>query len=121
MSEDSWIDVAATRLALIEQLKAEKRQLQSEIDRLNKRAPVPETVTRVTVVKDSRVIAEVFAGSWRSFLQDDGRTVKLFGKGSGAKASAERGIALGEELTRRQYCSGCGGAFAGWHDCGRKR
>lgn len=53
----SWCAVAATRQDLIDQLKAEKRQLQREIER----------------------------------------------------------------LTVSQYCLGCGGAFRGEHDCGRKR
>lgn len=119
----AWAQVAATRLALIEQLKAEKRQLAHEVDRLQAQG-VPDTATRVVVIKNSGIVTETFANQWRAYVQDDGRTVKLFGYGDGAEASAARGAALGAELaelTKWRYCRDCGGAFPDSHDCGRKQ
>lgn len=131
MSEDSWIDVAATRLALIEQLKAEKGRLESEVIWL-KRQVIPETVTRVTVMKGGGIVSETFADQWQTVIQDDGRTLKLFSRGGGAEAQAERDAALGEDLVsilgdigfirkeRRLYCNRCGGAYVGSHECLRQ-
>jgi hypothetical protein len=130
VSEEAWREVAETRLRLIEELKREKGTLAAEVEFL-KRAPDVEKVTRVVVVKNSGITSETFAGHWRAFLQDEGRTLKLFGTGSGHEALQERDEALGRDLVdilrtagclkkeRRLYCNGCGAAFVGGHDCKR--
>lgn len=112
---DAWRDLARGRLELIEQLKVEKRKLQSELDFLETVLPLP--ITRVHVITDEP--REYWADSWTSHIQDDGRTVKLIAVGDGAAAKHERDLALGKQLAARIYCVRCGGGFPGPHDCGR--
>lgn len=53
-------------------------------------------VTRVHIVTDLGHY-ENWADSWEAVMQDDGRTLKLFGKGEGAQAKANRLTSLMEE------------------------
>lgn len=112
-----WANVAASRQALIEQLKAEKGKLASEVDRLRNRE-IPLTVTRVDIVGNE--VREYWADQWTPYVGDNGRTLKLFALGKGAVAKAERDTALGKELAavlERRYCNRCGGAYVGHHVC----
>lgn len=60
---------------------------------------IPSTVTRVVIVDDSsKIVQELFADSWDVLVQDDGRTVKLFARGSGAEAHTKRNAALAVDL-----------------------
>ena len=61
---------------------------------------IPDTITRVTVVANRGVSCEVFADEWEVAIQDEGRTLKLFGKGSGQGPRGERDRALGSDLAR---------------------
>lgn len=126
-----WVDVAENRLALIETLRVELRQAKHEVERLQGLPSNIENLTRVVVVKNSHITTEAFAGSWDAYLQDEGRTLKLFGTGNGHAASYERDAALAQDLVEilvevcgrdrecRRYCNGCGAAFVGEHDCKR--
>lgn len=54
-------------------------------------------MTRLVVVKDD-VYTEYWAEAWRLFVQDGGKTVKLFADGDAAEAISARNAALGEML-----------------------
>ena len=56
--------------------------------------PLPR-LTRVEVSMSGQLFKrEHWADSWELSWQDDGRTLKLFGKGNGQEAQAERDAAL---------------------------
>ena len=80
-------------------------------------AILPPTITRVHVVQSRTDHREHWADMWTPYIQDDGRTLKLFAHGKGAAAQAERSQSLGQSLAA--YCNRCGGAFPGEHKCGR--
>lgn len=54
-------------------------------------------LTRVVVVTDDGV-KEFWADEWSVHVQDDGRTLKLFPKGDGKSAQAQRNESLGKLL-----------------------
>lgn len=55
------------------------------------------TATRVVLVTGDGV-TEYWADSWHLLVQDDGRTVKLFGRGDGSAGAEDRKKALGRAL-----------------------
>ncbi|TXH09304.1 MAG: hypothetical protein E6R04_08575 [Spirochaetes bacterium] len=57
---------------------------------------MPE-LTRVVVVNDGKA-TEYWADSWTLATQDDGRTLKLFGRGDGTVARENRDVALMKDL-----------------------
>lgn len=57
--------------------------------------------TRVVVVAGEEV-AEYWADYWHVLMQDDGRTVKLFGRGDGSAGAEDRKKALGSALGMAQ-------------------
>ena len=60
------------------------------------RVPVDE-VTRVVVITDAGV-KEFWADEWNAYLQDDGRTLKLFPVGDGHAARVQAQRALNEQM-----------------------
>lgn len=58
-------------------------------------------VTRVEIVLPGGLSGgEYWADSWDFHLQDDGRTLKAFAKGSGASAHTTRSAELGAEIRK---------------------
>lgn len=55
-------------------------------------------ITRVHVVAYGRSF-EFWADNWHVFIQDGGRTLKLFQEGSGVQHQAVRDASLAEEIT----------------------
>lgn len=60
-------------------------------------------VVRVVVVPDRNghghtQVSEYWGDSWAVALQDEGATLKLFGKGDGADAKAKRDAALAQDF-----------------------
>jgi hypothetical protein len=59
-------------------------------------------VTRVHIVPDTgNPSVEFWADHWEPYLQDDGRTLKLFAHGDGAPHQQARDEALAEEISQR--------------------
>jgi len=64
-------------------------------------AGLPETITRVDIVRRGAGAAEHFAQGWDVHLLDDGRTLRLIARGDQAQAEAarlSRNEALGRDL-----------------------
>ena len=78
---------------------------------------LPPSITRVHVVQAGTDHREHWADMWTPYIQDDGRTLKLFAHGKGTAAQAERSQSLGRDLAAQ--CLRCGGS-GGEHKCGRE-
>ena len=59
---------------------------------------VPSSATRIVVVTESVGAQEFWADRWEVDIQDGGRTVKLFGTGSGDRAQRARRANLARDL-----------------------
>lgn len=68
-----------------------------EHDRTNMGDQAFEDATRVVIIADN-TYTEYWADSWKIFVQDGGKTVKLLAQGDGASAVESRNQALGEML-----------------------
>jgi hypothetical protein len=60
--------------------------------------PEPLPLTRLQVFLDGMVEQEFWADEWRFELQDEGRTLKAFGAGTGDAARAARARAFAAEV-----------------------
>lgn len=68
-----------------------------EQDRTNMGDRAFEDVTRVVIIADN-TYTEYWADSWKVFVQDGGRTVKLLAQSDSASTIESRNQALGEML-----------------------